>query len=323
MKKYLYFLLSAVMLLSACSDVESLFKKALNEDRKGNTEQALQIYSRILKKEPQFYSALVNRAVLYDRLGDDKKAEQDYRHAFEIYPRSIELLNNIGAFYLKQDKNGLAIYYLSKAIALKEDYFSALVNRAAAYLKIGNNSAAYKDLKKALKIQPENPTARLNYALYQYNIGNYGNAAQEFTDLIYKNPKDARNYYRRAMAERKLQQYANAMEDCSMAMALQENYIAAIFCRAEMLYAKGDYEAALADLNDLKGINNKYAPAYDFTGDILSLGDPKGAIRNYKEAEKLDPKNTKKYRSKINALRTEKGRKYITTRRLEIIDKGI
>ena len=145
----------------------------------------------------------------------------------------------MGSFYLKQDKNGLAIYYLTKALALQEDYFSALVNRAAAYQKISNYPAAYKDLKRALELQPDNYIALLNHAIFEYETGNYGNAAQEFTDLIYKKPKDPKNYYRRAMAERALGQYANALEDCSLAMSIQKDYVAAIFCRAEMLYAKG------------------------------------------------------------------------------------
>ena len=101
MNKYIYLILLVVILLCACSDNDSLFKKALNLDKQGKTEQALQIYSQILKNEPDFYSALVNRAMLYDKLGDNKKAEADYRTAYEIYPRSTELLNNIGSFYLK------------------------------------------------------------------------------------------------------------------------------------------------------------------------------------------------------------------------------
>lgn len=322
MKKYIYLILPVVILLCACSDNESLFKKALNKDHQGQKEEALQIYSQILKNDPNFYSALVNRAMLYDNLGDSKRAEADYKKAYEIYPRSIELLNNIGSFYLKQDKNGLSIYYLTKALALQADYFPALVNRAAAYQKIGNFPAAYKDLKYALELQPDNYVVLLNHAIYQYETGRYSLAAQEFTDLIYKNVKDPKNYYRRAMAERKLRQYANALEDCSAAMSLQKDYVAAIFCRAEMLYAKGEYEAALADLNNLKAINNKYVAAYDFAGDILSLDDPQNAAQNYRVAAQLDPKNAKKYKSKISALKTNSGRKYIATRRFALIDGG-
>jgi len=321
MKKYFY-LLAAFVLFCGCSSNDTLFKEALNKDREGKTEQALQIYSKILKNEPEHFSALANRAVLYEKLGDLKRAEADYKKAYKLYPRSMELLNNMGSFYLKQDKNGLAIYYLTKALELKDDYFSALVNRAAAYQKIASFDAAYKDLKKAQDLQPENQIVLLNHAIFQYDTGNYLAAAQEFTDLILRNPKNPKNYYRRAMAERKLRQYANALEDCSAALTLQKDYIVAIFCRAEMLYAKGDYEAALADLNDLKSINNKYIPAYDFAGDILSLDDPQNAALNYQVAAQLDPKNTKRYQSKIKALKTNNGRKYITKRRFEMIDKG-
>ena len=323
MKKCISFLICSAILLCACGDSNDiLFKRALNKDKEGKKEEALQIYSKILRKEPEYYSALVNRAVLYDKLGDQKRAEEDYRRAYDLYPRSMELLNNMGSFYLKQDKNGLAIFYLTKALELDQDYVTALINRASAYQKIGNFYEAGRDLNYALQLQPENHVALLNHAIYEYAVGNYKNAIQEFTDLTYKNPKDPRNYYRRALAERKLKRYANALEDCSIAMSMQKDYVAAIFCRAEMLYAKGDYQAALADLNNLKTINNKYVDAYDFAGDILSLDDPKSAASNYKAAMQLEPKSTKKYKSKIGALRTESGRKYITKRRLEIIDKG-
>ena len=68
MKKYLYLILPAVILFCACSNNDSLFKKALNKDKQGKMEQALQLYSQILRKEPTYYSALVNRATIYDKL---------------------------------------------------------------------------------------------------------------------------------------------------------------------------------------------------------------------------------------------------------------
>ena len=56
---------------------------------------------------------------------------------------------------------------------------------------------------------------------------------------------------------------------------------------------------------------------------ILSLDDLENAAQNYKVAAQLDPKNIKKYKSKISALRTDNGRKYIATRRFALIDRGM
>ena len=76
-------------------------------------------------------------------------------------------------------------------------------------------------------------------------------------------------------------------------------------------------------MDNLKTINNQYVAAYDFAGDILSLDDIEKARKNYNTAAQLDPKNIKKYKSKISALKTNNGRKYIATRRFSLIDRGV
>ena len=86
-----------------------------------------------------------------------------------------------------------------------------------------------------------------------------------------------------------------------------------------MLFKSGDYESALADLNKIKTINNKFVPAYEFTGDIMAIEDPVTATSNYMVAKKLDPKNYKRYNAKIALMRTDAGRRKVIKRTVDDI----
>ncbi len=312
MKKFLLVLTAASLFICACAPKnDTLFKEAVKLGREGKLSAALKIYNNILKKEPEFFSALINRAIIYEKIGEYKLAEQDYIEALIIDPNRPELLNNVGSFYLSQKRPLLALNYLDRALNITPNYFIALLNRAAANEELGYLNAAAEDLDTALAIAPQNLTVIRNKAVVDYKRFYFEAAINGFTQVLYYNPTDAKTFYARGMAFRLSGKYANALNDFTMAISLDHNYIYALYRRAEMLFKSGDYQAALGDLERLKGINNTFAPAYELTGDIIAIEDPVPAVANYLAAKKLDPANTERYDAKIRLMSTERGRKGI------------
>ena len=312
MKKFLLVLTAASLFICACAPKnDTLFKEAVKLGKEGKLPAALKIYNNILKKDPEFFSALINRAIIYEKIGENGLAEQDYIEALTIDPNRPELLNNIGSFYLAQKRPLLALSYLDKALRLNPNYFVALLNRAAVNEELGYFNAAADDLDQALAIAPGNLTVIKNKAIVDYKRFYFEAAINGFTEVLYNNPTDAKTFYARGMAFRLSGKYANALNDFNMALNLDHNYVLALYRRAEMLFKSGDYQAALGDLDTLKGINNTFAPAYELTGDIIAIEDPIPAVANYLAAKKIDPANSERYDAKIRLMASERGRKGI------------
>ena len=145
MKKYLLLFFAAVFIFAGCSK-DSMFKKGVVYAKDGKREAALKMYTKILKKDPDYFSALVNRAIIYEQLGEDKYAEQDYLRAYKLNPQNVNLLVNMGGYYLRTKYPLRAIGYLTSALERDPDNVLALVTRADAFRYLGYKTKAYDDL---------------------------------------------------------------------------------------------------------------------------------------------------------------------------------
>ena len=320
MKKFLFPVLALALFLSACtSKNDTDFMKATQLVKENKINSALKIYNEILRKDPNYVSALVNRAFIYEKLGEAKMAQEDYERALDLAPNQVDLLNNVGAFYLDQKRPKLAKYYFTKALDIQPEYTPAYVNRANANEKLDMIDEALEDLRMALSLESENIEIILSQGILYYKKAMFAKALDCYSEVLASRPQDYRTYYRRALTFKMLGAYQNALNDLNMALSMNNAYIPAIFARAELLFDKGNYEEALSDLDIIKTIDNKYAPAYDFSGDIWAIEDPVKAASNYIVAKRLDPDNAKRYDAKIKLMRSDRGRQSVIKKKLERI----
>ena len=322
--KKLTVLLVSVLLFAGCSADKRLFQKAQLAASKGEYEQAISLYSRILKKEPNHSAALVNRGVLWERMPVEnvqerahnrQLAEQDYLAALEINPNLPETYNNLGALYIDMKRNLDAIHVLTQAIELNPRYFTALMNRGIANYHLGRTLAALEDFNKAGNIRKEDPLLLLNRGLVYFDMGQYESAIQDYTRLIALNPDNARAYLERARALIRLGYPANAYADLEEAVTIKPSYALAYYYMGDLMFRKGEEDYALGLLIQAKELANQYAPTYELMGDMLALKDPVSATANYIVAKKLDPQHASRYEAKIRLMRTEAGRERVLANR--------
>jgi tetratricopeptide (TPR) repeat protein len=65
---------------------EELTKTAHDLENEKKYEEAIGIYSRILRKDSSHYHSYVNRALLFDRMDKIQNAYDDFTKAIELYP---------------------------------------------------------------------------------------------------------------------------------------------------------------------------------------------------------------------------------------------
>ena len=312
-------------LVVACGGEEKkLFQQAQLQTSKGNYTEAINIYSRLLKKNPKHSAALTNRGILWERLPakdaaqkqkNREYAEQDYLKAIGVNPAQPETYNNLGALYLDTRQYDDSVYYFSQALLYRPDYFTARMNRAIAYSNLGQFSSSLNDFSEAINLHPTDPLVYLNRGLAYFNMSRYEAAASDFSRVIAIDPENARAYVERARAFIRMGYPSDAFVDLQEAVTLKPTYAIAYYYMGDLLFRKGDKEQALGYLIRAKELASQYVPTYELMGDMLALEDPVAATSNYMVAAKLDPANASYYRRKMEMLRTEEGREQIMTQR--------
>lgn len=330
MKKVLYLCLS-VLLLSACAGREaSQFGKAQRLTEKGQYAKAIQIYSSIIKNNPENYAAYASRGLLYERLEakdaaqlkkNKQLAERDYERAVELNYQRPEIFNNLGALYIDQGRYEDAVLNLTQALALRPNYFMALLNRAVALSQQGKFGQALVDFAKAEKLDKQSALLYLNRGLAQYAAGYYGGAVDDYTEMTFLEPENPRPYLERGRAFIKMGYFQNAMEDFQQAIALRPDYAMPYYYAAELLFSRGDTEQAIAYAERAKALAPNYTAVYEMLGDMLALESPVEATQHYLAARRLDPANAARYQHKIRLMTTEDGRKRVVAGRFLHIGK--
>ncbi|ACC98694.1 Putatively involved in type II secretion system [Elusimicrobium minutum Pei191] len=314
----------AVLCLSVftigCGSNNANFKKALYYTDIGRYNDALNLYGKIIKSDPNNYAAYSNRAMVHEKIAaaisfKDLKlrqqhldyAEKDYLKAVKLNPNDAKILNNLGAFYIDRGQYYNAIIYLNEALRARPNYYNALVNRGIAFYNAGEGIKAYNDFHKAININKDGWLAYYNRGLFYYDIGDYLNAALDQTRVINLKPSYGKAYLERGRALKLNNMYADALDDFKMAVELAPNNAVARYYLAEMFFKNHDLGGALSELLISKQLDPRFVPTYELMGDILALEDNVSAAANYIIAKKLDPANARKYDVKIRRLLSDQG----------------
>ena len=316
--KKLVLIVTLAALAVACGSDKNLFQKAKLATVQGKLPKAMELYSRLIKKNPQFYPAYTNRGLLWEQIPAKDAAEkqknlefakQDYLQSLAINDKQPETYNNLGALSLDERQYGDAIFYFTQALALRPSYFLARMNRAIAYSKMGQFSQALRDFSKAANQRPNDPLVYLNRGLTYFDQGQYESAIEDYSRILsLTDQQDPRAFLERARAFIKLGYPSDAYADLEQAVALKPTYALAYYYMGDLQFRRGEKETALALLVRAKGLANQYAPTYELMGDMLSVEDPVSAVANYKVALSLDPSHAARYQRKLDLMRTPEGR---------------
>lgn len=135
---------------------QEAYKRAMAMHRKGEFDQAIELYHLSTKGPEPVQEAFVKLGNIYfEKKSAPEKAISYYRKALELNQNDPKAHNNLGTCYLKKgDVQGAIREYL-KAIELKDDFAIAYYNMACALVKQGKFQEALSWLKKAIALNPE------------------------------------------------------------------------------------------------------------------------------------------------------------------------
>jgi tetratricopeptide (TPR) repeat protein len=176
-----------------------------------------------IRQNPGDPAMYVKRGNIYDSLKNYDLAAADYTEAIRLKPDDARFFVYRGNTWFNKSDWDKAILDYSEAIRLNPDSAAPLFNRGAAYIfKSGDTKNAYADFDEARRIDPE--------FTRKIAVSHVNNAVQS---------RDNGEY------DQALNFYTSAWHLCS-----SEQIPALLSGRGWTYYLKGDYEKALADMDE-------------------------------------------------------------------------
>ena len=183
----------------------------------GQFDQAIQAYSGIINRNPNFDGAHNNRGNAYVGIGKYDKAIADYDRAVELKPDDADAYNNRGIAYDAQGKYDKAIVDYDMAIALNPENANAYNNRGAVYADISEYVRAIADYDKAIELNPDLTVTYCTRGFAYHRKGEYARAILDYDKAIALDPDDAEAYCNRGEAYLHLQRWEQARKDLQTA----------------------------------------------------------------------------------------------------------
>jgi tetratricopeptide (TPR) repeat protein len=285
-----------------------------------NRQAALADYNQAIQlasDDPEFY---YDRGLLRDQLDDQQGATADYLQVVRLAPSEVT----------ERADNQRVIEQFTQLISQSPN-FAHVYYRGLAHLYITSadpdaerrpypSEKTYKDLTEAIQLNPYFADA------YYYRGLSSSEGIQDFTKAIQLNPTFSDAYFERGLArirqishtdEIDVHVRQNAIKDFSQAISFNPNYARAYYYRGRMYSLGLDDSKALRDYAQALRIDSR---TYPYDPDVLRdylqaleafpnqsmdyyrrgivrrhFGDNSGAIADFNQVIRLDPKFAKAY----------------------------
>ena len=134
--------------------MKSKFNEALTLLKKGQLEKAKNLFSEILKHDPNNFAAYNNRGNIFFILENLNDALQNYEEAIKLKPDYSDAYNNRGNILRKLNKKNDAIESYQKAIEFDQNHQQAYKNLGSIFRDINDIDSAVESYEKAIQINP-------------------------------------------------------------------------------------------------------------------------------------------------------------------------
>ena len=146
----------------------------------GNTEKAMENYSKALEKEPNNPEALANIARIHYRDENYTKAAEFFSKATSQQPENAGLYNDLGLTMSKMGQHAQASTMLSKALELAPGTSRYANNLASVRYELGDHSGAFKVLEQNNKPA----VAHFNMAFLSKKHGNLADTKKHLAQAM-------------------------------------------------------------------------------------------------------------------------------------------
>ena len=300
--------------------------------KRGETDQAIEHYKRAIECNPKYadpYTNLANALVSEGKLAE---AIDEYLLALKVDPRQVGARSNLATTLAKQGKIDEAVEQFRLALQIDPDNAAAHVTAhnglGQLLVKQGDINGGIAHFETVLKLDPGNAVARNGLReAFALTGGKGGQTAGQYEKLLQVDPENAgaaTPNWPAPMAEGKLSEaeahyrsalaiqpdFADAHVGVGNLLVLQANGLSDVVVRqAKLSEAMDHFQQAIK-------LKPDDAESHCALGVALRLeNNPGGAVEQWREAVRLQPKNPQYLRRLAWALATTPIRRFATAQR--------
>ncbi len=207
-------------------------------------DEALEVFTQLLRTQPSNIDARFNHALLLARIGSTEKASEQYRRLLDLRPEHLRARLNLAALYMKASDCNSAIVQLDQLVSQAPGYALAHYNLGVCALRRSDPGAAIPHLMKAAALDPDLGRAHYNLALAFSRTGDTPLALENYAAAVKTTPDVASYRYNYALALSKVERFSESIDEYQAALRLDPEYYEARYNLALAHYRNNDYEAA-------------------------------------------------------------------------------
>jgi tetratricopeptide (TPR) repeat protein len=285
------------------------YNQAVELAKRGNYKEAIETFTQLLRINPKFIAAYIERGVARSSIRDKQGAIEDFTQALRIAPNFVEVYIARGnaRFYLG-DKQG-AIEDYNQAIRINPNYADAYYHRGNVRADLGDQPGAVEEYRKAVKLFfDQGDLANYRRALDNLkqvqlkptipidDVKTKNKPQPSSTMVISQTAIMAENVFNQGLNKAKNGDYIGAIENFSQALRLNAQYDQAYYNRGLGRFKLGANQEAIIDLTQALRLNPDHAEAYVCRGNAYrKQGDNQGAVMDYTQVLRIFPNDAKAY----------------------------
>lgn len=223
-------------------------RSVLEFQRLGDHPSAITRLQAFLRADPGHPDALNLLGLSLHAIGEANDALAAIRKAISVRPDEPIFHTNAGALAVATGDVASGMAHYRRALELDPDCADACNNLGAVLHQIGRTEQAEVALRRALEIEPDSANALVNLGNVLRALGREAESIVCYRRAIELSPNLAEAHNNLANILKTRKQYAEALESFDRALALQPRYSEARYNRGLAHTARGDVEAAKADL---------------------------------------------------------------------------
>ena len=279
--------------------VDQTFNLAVRNHQNSNFQDAQNYYQKVLKIDPNHFTALNNLGAIYQSIKDHQKAKSCYEKAIEINPNYADAYNNLGLVFHGQADYQKAKSCYEKAIEINPNYVGAHNNLGVIFKELEENQKAKNCYEKAIEIDPNYVGAHNNLGVIFKELGENQKAKECFKKVIEINPDHINTHFNLGIIFKELEENQKAKRCFEKVIEINPNYSEAHNNLGNVFKDLGNLQKAEECYEKAIKLKPNYKDAYDNLDYLLKekrLLTKIGKVKNSDDKTKISffKKNTTK-----------------------------
>jgi protein O-GlcNAc transferase len=266
------------------------FPDAIRLYQQGKHAEALEICTRILRREPTNEQVLAMHGTVCALLGKRVDAIATFSRASRIYPKSAPFHYMLGNLQREAGQVSQAVEHYRQAVSLQEKFTDAWINLGLSLQSLDQHESSIECYKKALSLDSMNALALYNLGNCFQDRGRWQEAIDCYEKLLKSRPSDINSIFNLGNANLASGQVLRALQCFEQVGQLSPSHVQALANGGLALYRLGRLRDAENRLQQALGFDKENIAALITAGNVCSaLEKNESAIEYFNRAIQLDP----------------------------------